>query len=369
MPDGVDQPFSKAMITHFDKLQTPLGAARKYPTTAAQKNRFIDLGWSSASVCNLWEMWSDPAFVSLADRKHLDSLEPFDEWEEFALFGCHYFLLVADSSLRSPYPCFGTNLEQSSNPIGTFKRLEVAYSEYPKAQGCRRFAASIPVRRREGTKDRVGIFGGMGLKTRTNTYDVYTNNPLQVGPSASRGPSVVPSPRMCHTITDLGEMGALLVGGRTSPDSGLADCWLYHRWLDIWERVDDLPYSLYRHEAVNLGNGHVLISTGRIDSHLISNNFLVWSRSFGWTVCKSSGVVPSPTYGAVFAGSESETIKDLSSPRVGILAGGICTDALLHEDIWQWTITDFSSKVCTSREPSRQSITLLWMHSSSLNER
>jgi hypothetical protein len=106
---------------------------------------------------------------------------------------------------------------------------------------------------------------------------------------------------MCHTITDVDDSGALLVGGRASPDNALADCWFYHKWLHAWERVDDLPWPLYRHRAVPLGRGCVLISTGRVDSSHISQEYLVWSRWLGWVECVSNvSITPPAAFGAVF---------------------------------------------------------------------
>jgi tRNA wybutosine-synthesizing protein 4 len=155
------------MMAHFKKLQTPLQAVEKYPTTEAQQKRFQSLGWPIVSIHNLWELWSTPDFTSSAERKHLDSIEPFDEWEEFALFGCHYFLLVANT------PCAFSKLESRSgqNEIPAAPMLmDAMYAEYPKGNGLRRFAASFASVGRAGTRprDMIGNFGGMGLTTRLN---------------------------------------------------------------------------------------------------------------------------------------------------------------------------------------------------------
>jgi tRNA wybutosine-synthesizing protein 4 len=36
IPEGLDHPFARTMMAHFDKLGTALNAAQKYPTTKAQ---------------------------------------------------------------------------------------------------------------------------------------------------------------------------------------------------------------------------------------------------------------------------------------------------------------------------------------------
>jgi tRNA wybutosine-synthesizing protein 4 len=368
LPDGIDHPFARTMMAHFDKLQTPLRAVQKYPTVVAQEERFKGLGWNMASACNLWRLWNDLGFINSRERISLDMLEPFDEWEEFALFGCHYFLLVADNTSNLPNCEAGKDLSQypengsvTRDGIRTVK-VEMVYAENPKAQGRRRFAAVLPLRGSRRTQDRVGLFAGMGLNTRINTYDVYANNLEGDFISNSPAGSVVPSSRMCHTITDLGESGAILVGGRTSPDNALAECWLYHKWLDTWERVDDLPQPRYRHGAVNLGNGYILISPGKSNSRDISGDFYVWSRALGWTKCiQGPGENPVASYGATF--TTLGKLLNIRGPTRGLLAGGMSEDALFLEDVWEWEILDPSDEVSKFHLPKPQSTSLrkLWI--------
>jgi tRNA wybutosine-synthesizing protein 4 len=280
LPDGIDHPFAHTMMAHFKKLQTPLRAVQKYPTIKDQRRRFENLGWSISSAYNLWELWSSSTFASTAERKQLDSIESFDEWEEFALFGCHYFLLVADTvdASATPWTLRSDTLEKEaifSSSSEHDLQIEASYEAYPRAQGCNRFAAAIHIRGRTRTQDGIGVFGGMGMTTRVNSVDEYTTDEQGPLPFHSNGPLVVPSSRMCHTITDIGDVGALLIGGRTSPDNALTDCWFFHKYLNLWERLDDLPVRLYRHQAVHLGDAHILVSPGRIDSRTISSSWYI----------------------------------------------------------------------------------------------
>lgn len=340
------------MMAHFDKLNTPLRAVLKYPTTEAQSQRFQGLGWKSVSIQNLWELWSSDDFLSPEERRLLNKIEPFDEWEEFALFGCHYFLLVADSTAlsldTSGISAPACNLHV--NVFGSQKReIRAVFSASPKGQGFRRFAAGLPIRGTNRTQEMVGNFAGMGLKTRMDSFDVYAQEGSQPQ-SFSESLSVHPSSRMCHTITDLGEWGALLVGGRTSPDKALTDCWLYHKWVNAFERVDDLPGPLYRHQAVNLGQGCLLVSTGRVDSTTISHDYLVWSRQHGWVQCHLEGdKIPCETYGSSFAMSEKPP-----SPghRAGFLTGGMSKSSIIQQDFWRWEIEDFATDVSSNIFPS-----------------
>jgi len=334
-------------MAHFSKLQTPLQALQKYPTEFDQQERFRSFGWANVSVYNLWSLWGTEEFVSSAERRNLDTVEPFDEWEELALFGSHYFLLVANqrcSSSQDPSPktVNASPQPRERNPTIQF---ELMYEENPRAVGCQRFGSVIPVRSHDRCSDKLGSFGGMGLMTRRNSVDIYGLGSLPFYPQA---PPLVPSSRMCHTITDLGDVGSLLVGGRTSPDSALSDCWLYHKWTNIWERVDDLPQPLYRHQAVDLGHGYVLVSTGRIHTRTISDSYLIWSRRQGWVKCTFGGMeAPSPTYGATFIASNVPNPQNEAYARHGVLAGGLSVDGLLEQELWEWELENISSKVWT----------------------
>ncbi|KAG9248031.1 leucine carboxyl methyltransferas-like protein 2 [Calycina marina] len=337
LPEGSTHPFAETMMAHFEKLQTPLGAVNQYPTARSQENRFASLGWTGVEARNLWKLWSDPNFLTRQDRLSLD-IEPFDEWEEFAIFGAHYFLLTADN--LKGRDSRGTSATVSYNP-GLVNAQEsslgvqssVTYCENPKSEGRRRFGAAFAISSSRRTTDAVAHFGGMGLHTRTNSMDIYSSQgriSKQEGSYES-----VPQARMCHTVTDMGAHGALLVGGRTSPDNAFRDCWIYHKFSDRYEKVDDLPYPLYRHSAVHLNDDCVLTSPGKSSSQIIENQFLVWNRAFGWRTCAIEGDnSPSSTYGATlfkFAGS-------LGSEPVGVLAGGLSDEGILSQDKWKWVL-------------------------------
>ena len=338
VPDGVDHPFAQTMMAHFKKLHTPLGAVEKYPTTSAQHQRFETLGWSNISARSLWELWSSPEFLSPGDRLSLDTVEPFDEWEEFSLFGCHYILLTADNRTGSPQ----TAKTQPDPPINRSLHAEIVYSENPTTHGCRRFAAGLHLSSPVGTGGRVGNFAGMGLNSRVASCDVYSTDETRNYPDNFFASSI-PSSRMCHTITDLGEAGALLVGGRTSPDNALTDCWVYHKWPRVWERVDDLPQPRYRHSAISLGNGSVLVSPGRSDSRNIGTSFFVWNRRFGWKKCAcSTSETPHTTYGSTFTVFANSANAQQSTLGCGLIAGGLSEDGVVQQEIWEWELQDSS---------------------------
>ncbi|KAH8816282.1 hypothetical protein F5884DRAFT_852728 [Xylogone sp. PMI_703] len=344
LPAGITHPFASTMMAHFSKLQTPLGAVQKYPTTLAQEERFISLGWANASAKNLWQLWSSNDFMSSRERTDLDCIEPFDEWEEFALFGCHYVLLVADNlkAASQDLDPQRSNAHSLSPQSGTSLFADAVFSSYPRSQGYRRFAAPMALKSPSRNHERVGNFGGMGLNTRIASYDVYTSEAAGFSPQTYSSSSEAPKSRMCHTITDIvGEATSFLIGGRASPDKGLADCWIYHKWLGIWEPVDDLPQPRYRHGAVSLGEGRVLVSPGRGDSQVLLDEYLLWSRPTGWVKCVcDTENKPDASYGATFAVFDCADYR--SCTRTGFIAGGITKDGIVSNDVWVWNL-DMSS--------------------------
>ncbi|RKF60766.1 tRNA wybutosine-synthesizing protein 4 [Erysiphe neolycopersici] len=335
LPDGIEHPFAQTMMAHFEKLKSPLGAVKKYQTKHAQMNRFKDLGWKQVYARNLWELWSSDDFLIAEERIALDDIEPFDEWEEFSLFGSHYLLLVANSQdLHSGvFKSLNSRVVVENKPSNSL-RLKQIHSPYHKPHGSRRFAAPLFVKSQYRFKDRIALFAGLGTTTRLNSRDEYSSIDHDFISNNYCNPTI-PSSRMCHTITDLGDMGAILIGGRTSPDEGLYDCWIYHKFSDSWERVDDLPWPLYRHQCVRVGLNSALVSIGRIDSHRISDSFLIWNRRTGWVKCIYDGMVPCPVYSPVLFNFNPGDHKNQS----GILAGGINSGVVINK-VWRWILKD-----------------------------
>lgn len=200
------------MMAHFEKLKTPLKAVEKYPTISAQIRRFQALGWFDILAQNLWSLFSSPDFLNPEERRSFDHVEPFDEWEEFALFGCHYILLVANTgavrSANDTLPEMPILEEWLSSTV----QMDVAFTESPKGYGCRRFAAGLPLKSSNRASTCIGNFAGMGPQTRVNTVDIYAtiaDNLKEVPRPHSWKSQCMPCARMCHSITDLGEWGGL----------------------------------------------------------------------------------------------------------------------------------------------------------------
>jgi len=175
------------------------------------------------------------------------------------------------------------------------------------------------------------------------TMDLYghagTGNPVGLD-------STCIQPRMCHSITPFDQNTSLLVGGRTSPDNALKDCWVLR---EHWDRVDDLPMTLFRHCATQVNvklasqsHTSVLIYGGKTDGNKISDKWMLWREGFGWIQLNATGHDLTARFGAAMAST---------GPGVGILVGGMGSDGTIVSDICEWSILGGEENLGISLRP------------------
>lgn len=341
LPDGCDSPFAQTMLKHFTKLRSPLNAVG---SIHEMYGRFTEAGWpaSGIDIRSLWELWGDPEFLSPQQRMDLDQIEPFDEWEEFALFGSHYFLLEAQkmpgmSVERAPAPTENTQAQDVKE--------QAKYSCLP-LQGRpshRRFAAILPLVNETATPPvTVGLHGGLGTRERLNNCDTYC---ISDNADELKSPPL-PTGLMCHTITPVISGHCLLVGGRTSPDKASAACW--YRKDGTWSKVHDLPGGRYRHCAVAIQDiddidSGVVIFGGKNSRGDALADWLLWTPTSGWTSLESVGPglrprILKPRFGAAM------TLLYEQAER-GFLTGGMRQDGTIINDFWVFELRSVDRKL------------------------
>lgn len=309
-------------MKHFHKLQAPLHSIHKYPTMLSQEQRFISQGWRYASARSLWDIWNDDSFLSRSQRMGLDFIEPFDEWEELALFASHYSVVTAstverESSLKS------NGIEAHSDlPKASLKLVSHRPASF---KGHRRFAAAVP----DGNRS-IGVHGGLGSQSRLLSTDIYYRGEDGTQPARAL-PAHQISARMCHTITALHDGGCLLVGGRASPNAGLDDCWI--RKGNVWKPTHSLPHPRFRHSAVRIqlddAEG-VLVYGGKNSKGDILEDWLLWNEQKGWQTVKIAGY---PDIASRF-GAQMIAVDSSS----GYLFGGMSQDGIVFNDFWKWSL-------------------------------
>ncbi|KAL2755841.1 hypothetical protein ACRALDRAFT_1033439, partial [Sodiomyces alcalophilus JCM 7366] len=339
LPDGDGHPFAQTMLKHFDKLKTPLRSVLQYPTAHSQEERFLGRGWTGVQSWTLWEAWADERFMSSAERKSLDHVEPFDEWEELALFADHYVVLLAHNEAPAEKPeeltgRYRPSSTLSSSPDVPLLPVTMAYSGYPSGRGQRRFAAAMVTEDLYGQSLIYNVMG-QGPRSRLGSCDIHctaggsARQPFLPGPQLGG-----PSARVCHTLTDLGALGVLLVGGRTSPSAALQDCWLYKKVANRWERVHDLPVPLFRHSVTRLGSSSLaLLAGGKINHYSVSPHFYLYHPENGWVKCQVQGTPP-----AVFGSVWTEIANSGPGSYQGLLYGGMLEEGVLNEQAFTWKL-------------------------------
>ncbi|KHE85314.1 hypothetical protein GE21DRAFT_1206658 [Neurospora crassa] len=359
LPSGPTHPFASTMLSHFHKLNTPIKSVDVYPTVASQVERFRSRGWGSGDVrvWTLWEAWADAedTFVNAAERRRLDEVEPFDEWEEFALFASHYCVVRARTVARD-----GQNKKKERGiPNGRelglpVEKVKVRWDDVPGQRGQRRFAAGAVLTSSSPSsekKEEVKLLNvmGLGTKSRLQNCDVYgrkkvgdadeadgTDEEKTAVPFTFREGG--PSTRMCHSLTDFGT-AQLLVGGRASPSTPLKDCWLLEKtngseseWA--WKRTNDLPIPLYRHSVTRLGKTDMALLAGGRGVADIFPDWLLYEPKLGWIRCEIAGdVKPTSVYGATLA-----CLRQESDSFSGVFTGGLSDDGLIADQLLAWNL-------------------------------
>ena len=361
LPDGLDHPFAKTMLSHFEKLNTPIKSVDTYSTLAQQRDRFASRGWKTVDTWTLWQAWANSRFLSADDRRKLDAVEPFDEWEEFALFGSHYCLVHASTmdSTSAPTEFVAAKATQTSPAPADIPtkgiRLQCHEGTGKKVQ--RRFGASKRIRSYDdpwGSDTEFLLnFMGLGATSRLESYDVFGPEKTEHGLSDL---GTGPASRMCHTLTHHASDSSLLVGGRGAPSNPLKDCWS----LDgsSWTREKDLPRPLYRHSAASLrySDGEsppmVLIIGGKDGASSVFDGAYFFYNLPGrgvsrWLSCKIVGEDITPVSGAFLVSIP----RPKGSHFSGIYGGGIKDDGVLSEKLYTWSLDISDYEVSTKLSP------------------
>jgi tRNA wybutosine-synthesizing protein 4 len=315
LPEGTDHPFAKTMLEHFQK-QTPLRGLPSYSTMDSQIVRFKNAGWHAVDINDLWSLWQDDKFA-MSERIELEAAEPFDEWEELALFAGHYFILLAVSShpfQSPPKVTFHYEIPYNISPS-----VELRSNVNPRGQGLRRFGATVIV-----NTDVVAFHGGLTSNVKQSSCDVYVRA-TQLSPF-----NAPPENIMCHTITKFDSDSILLVGGRNSPAKASSHCSIHKN--GTWTRTHDLQPARYRHSSVAVKVGDVsgvLVFGGKTSDGRVLDDWSFFEYESGWQKVEVFRPAPPPMFGAVMA---------VTGDSSGILVGGMSQVGILQAQFTTWEL-------------------------------
>lgn len=271
IPKGPYEPFAKQMLKHFTNHDSPLLSVTKYPTLQSQIDRFKKLGYVKSNAGDMFQLWHKlPSEI----KDTIESVQPFDELEEFHLF-CHHYILVHSTNdpnftFSDPYlfdnneRIHKTHSDQNNEEIPLFNTpitdYRPAYNISIKNSIIKRtFGASASL-----DKNRILYFGGC-TPYRVNELLLINLNNNEITTIENSTKENVPLPRTCHTFVKLQNQSNmfLLIGGRNAPHKPYKDVWLYDFENNKWEQRLDLPEPRFRHCSVALPTGEVIVFGGQ----------------------------------------------------------------------------------------------------------
>jgi tRNA wybutosine-synthesizing protein 4 len=98
-----DDAFGRMMVENLTRRGCRLETLLKYPTLEAQRQRYIDAGWTHVRANTMLDVHR--LALDAADRQRAERLEIFDEVEEWRLIQSHYTLVVAQKgSVNLDFP-------------------------------------------------------------------------------------------------------------------------------------------------------------------------------------------------------------------------------------------------------------------------
>lgn len=331
-PNGPEHPFAGTMINHYKKQKTPLLCLEEYATVESQLKRFQGMGWDGVDIWDLWEAWSGDDFITSTDRCALEAIEPFDDWEEFIIYGQHHFVAY----MKSTSPCTKksqTTQPQTPQPVLHIDITRHNVSRLPK----RRFGNMIPWGSAEGYRYGIHAFG-QGPDGLLDTCDTYRIGCQKSDPNL---PKKAPQPRMGCSFTDLGSFGSLMIGGRRHLSDIQSTCWRLMRGVEgvqEWRNMPSLSLQIFRHSALRLADTSlVLVMGGKTRHGAVYDGCCLLNPTGGLRVCKIVGTVPEGVFGAVLCNASSEQNKG-TGVFEGLLAGGMTHDGVLSATKLWWRL-------------------------------
>ena len=333
LPDGPQHPFAEKMIKHFNNLKTPLQSLSTYPSLSDQVRRFEKLGWSSVHATSLWDLWTNTTCIYESERAHLDSVEPFDEWEEFILFASHYFILYAQHD-KGPADILPEATDPRVSKAAEHDERPHLRLQYLEPVEPRRFGSCFR------TLSGFAYFGGIGERTRTNTTNTFSLKPLCTTPTAYQNAkfdaeAIVPaltSARSCQASATSWNGNTLITGGRESPEKPLCESIYYN---GKWHRKSDMPQARFRHcmswvyhDASSNEEVGVLVFGGKTNDNVILSSWSLWRESSGWHEVSSRGSTVQPLFGASMVNLQHNQ---------GLSLGGLDRNGLIQSTTFYWT--------------------------------
>ncbi|XP_070693954.1 tRNA wybutosine-synthesizing protein 4 [Pempheris klunzingeri] len=202
-------PFGRIMRNHFLKLNSTLHALEQYPDTGAQRHRFLDKGWEQCVCLDMNDFYL--GLLPEEERCRVESLEPFDEHEEWHQKCSHYFILSASrSSLMAQALLTHAQVAPVPSIRPSWSSTALSVQTVPVCMEGLGMATTLV------SPGQVLLTGGSSRGGRGAVMRILLRaqegwRSVTVEPSADFGV------RLYHTVSSLPGGSAIVYGGRSSP--------------------------------------------------------------------------------------------------------------------------------------------------------
>lgn len=212
--------FGQFMQQHFQQLNSPLHGLDRFPDVESQQHRFLHAGWTACRAMDMNEFYR--CFLPAEERRRMESLEPFDEFEEWHLKCAHYFILAASKgdtlsqTLVLSSPQLFPRVDPASPSGILLANVVTSDSQSPnfKRYGHASVLLSPGILSAGGFGEQEGRHCRMSKFHLLSRYCDFEWKGKQIG---SWGTEAQWDGRLYHTMTRLSDTRVLVLGGRLSP--------------------------------------------------------------------------------------------------------------------------------------------------------
>ncbi|XP_065535107.1 tRNA wybutosine-synthesizing protein 4 isoform X1 [Lathamus discolor] len=222
-----EDPFGRVMQQHFNQLNSTLHSVAQYPDCEAQQKRFLAKGWTECSVMDMNEFFT--CCTPEDEQQRVQTLEPFDEYEEWHLKCSHYFVLAASKGMEPSWTPLLPSMTVPHGAVGMAGSVPAVRAMRSDTSGLRRYGHHSVLLKRDVILTTGGFGEEDGQHCRMRNFHVLIKHAgcWKAGCVKKENTDKRWDERLFHTVSCVSNSLALVVGGRTSPSSaGLGMLWL-----------------------------------------------------------------------------------------------------------------------------------------------